>query len=73
MPKATVDYKQIAIDCWFILQGADGSRGGMQAALDQAQECIAEEIPDVEDFESDYDTTEDAEDVDAEDLDTEDE
>jgi hypothetical protein len=59
MPKAKApDFRLTVIDSWYILQAADGTRAGMQAALDKAQERIEEDLPDVEDYESDYDETE---------------
>jgi hypothetical protein len=39
--------EQLCVDVWSTLQDADGSRGGMQEAIDSAQELIEQEIPDV--------------------------
>jgi len=39
--------EQLCVDVWSTLQDADGSRGGMQEAIDTAQEQIEQEIPDV--------------------------
>ena len=39
--------EQLCVDVWSTLQDADGSRGGMQEAIDTAQGQIEQEIPDV--------------------------
>ena len=45
------DLEQVLVDAWHEAQNADGSRGGMQEALDNIQGLIEAEIPDVEDRE----------------------
>jgi hypothetical protein len=54
--------EQLCVDVWSTLQDADGSRGGMQEAIDTAQEQIEQEIPDVAEQaeeESDVDESDD--------------
>ncbi|MGH9961350.1 MAG: hypothetical protein ACREBC_30195 [Pyrinomonadaceae bacterium] len=55
--------EQLCVDVWSTLQDADGSRGGMQEAIDTAQDQIEQEIPDVaeqaEEEESDADESDD--------------
>jgi hypothetical protein len=57
MTKQAIDFKQKVVDAWYIADGADGSRGGMQAALDQIQEVLSDDF-DPEEFESEFDTSE---------------
>ena len=42
-------------EIWETAQSADGSRGGMQDALDQIQELCSDLVPDVEDEDGDTD------------------
>jgi len=54
--------EQLCVDVWSTLQDADGSRGGMQEAIDTAQDQIEQEIPDIAELaeeESDADESDD--------------
>lgn len=55
-------------DIWETAQNAEGSRAGMQDALDQIQDACAEVIPDVEERVTGEDEDPD-DDADADDLD----
>ena len=46
-PERTDRLEQLCVNVWSTLQDADGSRGGMQEAIDSAQDLIEQEIPDV--------------------------
>ncbi len=39
--------EQMCVEIWSTLQDSDGSRGGMQEAIDRAQDQIEQELPDV--------------------------
>lgn len=49
----------MAVEVWQKLQDADGSRGGLQTALDEAQDLIEQEISDVADQAAELDGSDD--------------
>jgi hypothetical protein len=49
----------MAVEVWQKLQDADGSRGGMQTAIDDAQDLIEQEISDVADQAAELDDSDD--------------
>jgi hypothetical protein len=51
----------MGVEVWQKLQDADGSRGGMQTAIDDAQDLIEQEISDVADQAAELDDSDDAE------------
>lgn len=48
----------MGVEVWQKLQDADGSRGGMQTAIDDAQDLIEQEISDVADQAAELDDSE---------------
>lgn len=55
-------FEECLVDVWSALQDADGSRGGLQEALDSAQDLIETEVPDVADrADTDDETSDDEE------------
>lgn len=49
----------MAVEVWQKLQDSDGSRGGLQTALDEAQDLIEQEISDVADQGAELDDSDD--------------
>jgi hypothetical protein len=49
----------MVVEVWQKLQDADGSRGGLQTALDEAQDLIEQEISDVADQAAELDGSDD--------------
>jgi hypothetical protein len=69
MPKETAKERAdrlegMAVEVWQKLQDADGSRGGLQTALDEAQDLIEQEISDVADQAANLDDSGDEDDED---------
>jgi hypothetical protein len=54
----------MAVEVWQKLQDADGSRGGLQTALDEAQDLIEQEISDVAEQAANLDDSDDEDDED---------
>lgn len=54
--------EQLCVDVWSTLQDADGSRAGMQEAIDTAQDQIEQEIPDVAEQAEEESVTDESED-----------
>jgi hypothetical protein len=52
----------MAVEVWQKLQDADGSRGGLQTALDEAQDLIEQEISDVAEQAAELDDSDDGDD-----------
>jgi hypothetical protein len=44
--------QQLVVDIWNVAQNCDGSRADQQQALDNIQQFIEVEVPDVEDYET---------------------
>jgi hypothetical protein len=59
-------FEGMAVEVWQKLQDADGSRGGLQTALDEAQDLIEQEISDVADQAAELDDSDDESDDDEE-------